>query len=356
MAAFQDVVILGFENELINDEELLLLYDLQQSKNLYFPYWKYQRFDLDLLENDECIAEFRFFKEDILSLRNILQFPERFVCYNGTNVSSLEGLCIFLKRYAYPCRYSDLIFRFARPVPELCIIANHVMNFIYERWSFLLFDLNQPWLSPANLQRFSDAISNKGAPLENCWGFVDGTVRPICRPGEHQRIMYNGHKKVHSIKFQSVVAPNGIIANMYGPVEGRRHDSGMLGDSGLLNQLEQFAHNPDGNILCIYGDPAYPLRPQLLGPYKGARITPLQAQFNETMSQVRISVEWIFGDIINYFKFLDFKKGLKVHLSSVGKMYIVCSLMHNARACLYGNTTSKYFGLEPLELEGYFTP
>ena len=25
------------------------------------------------------------------------------------------------------------------------------------------------------------------------------------------------------------------------------------------------------------------------------------------MSEVRVSVEWIFGDIINYFKFLDFK-------------------------------------------------
>ena len=30
------------------------------------------------------------------------------------------------------------------------------------------------------------------------------------------------------------------------------------------------------------------------------------------MSEVRVSVEWIFGDIINYFKFLDYKKNLKV--------------------------------------------
>ncbi len=46
--------------------------------------------------------------------------------------------------------------------------------------------------------------------LENCRGFVDGTVRPICRPGENQCIMYNGHKRVHAIKFQFVVAPNGL--------------------------------------------------------------------------------------------------------------------------------------------------
>ena len=31
-------------------------------------------------------------------------------------------------------------------------------------------------------------------------------------------------KKVHPIKFQSVVALIALIANLYGPVEGRRHD------------------------------------------------------------------------------------------------------------------------------------
>ena len=29
--------------------------------------------------------------------------------------------------------------------------------------------------------------------------------------------IYNGHKRVHAIKFQSVVAPNGLVANLYGP-------------------------------------------------------------------------------------------------------------------------------------------
>ena len=30
--------------------------------------------------------------------------------------------------------------------------------------------------------------------------------------------MYNGHKRVHALKFQSIALPNGLIANMYGPV------------------------------------------------------------------------------------------------------------------------------------------
>ena len=72
------------------------------------------------------------------------------------------------------------------------------------------------------------------------------------------------------------------------------------------------------------------------------------------MSQVRIAVEWLFGDIVNYFKFLDFKKNLKVRLSAVGKMYVVCALIENARACLYGIATAKYFGINPPTIHNYF--
>ena len=62
------------------------------------------------------------------------------------------------------------------------------------------------------------AIAGKGAALDNCFGFVDGTVRPISKPGEQQGIVYDGHKKVHALKFQPVAVPNGLISNMDSPV------------------------------------------------------------------------------------------------------------------------------------------
>lgn len=46
--------------------------------------------------------------------------------------------------------------------------------------------MNQAWLPPPNLQIFVDIINEKGAPLNNCWGFVDRTLRVISRPGENQ--------------------------------------------------------------------------------------------------------------------------------------------------------------------------
>jgi len=62
----------------------------------------------------------------------------------------------------------------------------------------------------------------------------------------------------------------------------------------------------------------------------------MMEQYNLDMSSIRVTVEWLFGDIINDFKSLDFKKNLKIGMGSVGKMYLVCTLLNNAVTCLYG--------------------
>ena len=119
----------------------------------------------------------------------------------------------------------------------------------------------------------------------------------------------------------------------------------MLADSGLLNDMGNFAFSPAGQPMCVYGDPAYPLRIHLQAPYHQGRLTQQMEDYNKAMSEVRVSMEWLFGDIINSFKFLDYKKNLKIGQSSVGKMYIVCALLRNAITCLYGNQTSEVFDL-----------
>lgn len=263
---------------------------------------------------------------------------------------------MILKRLAYPCRYYDMITRFARPVPELCMLSNVVLDWIYDTHGHHLTSWNQPFLSPPFLEQYTQVISRMG-PLRNCFGFIDGTVHQISRPEENQRVVYNGHKRVHSLKFQSVVIPNGLIANLFGPVEGRRHDAGMLKDSNLLASLQIYAHNPAGDPLCLYGDLGYPLRPQLMCPFRQTDypvLTRDMKEFNTAMSRLRVSVEWLFGEVTNYFKFIDYKKTQKIGMSAVGKQYLVSALMRNALTCLYGNNTSAYFQLQPPTLDNYF--
>ena len=96
--------------------------------------------------------------------------------------------------------------------------TNHVLDYIYNTHNHLITQWNHTLLSPRALEVYAETIHGKGAALENCFGFVDGTVRPIARPDEHQRIMYNGHKRVHALKYQSLAIPNGLIGSLYGPV------------------------------------------------------------------------------------------------------------------------------------------
>ena len=51
---------------------------------------------------------------------------------------SMEGLCMLLRRVSYPCRYSDMIPRFGRPVSVLSLITNQTLDYIYENHGHLI--------------------------------------------------------------------------------------------------------------------------------------------------------------------------------------------------------------------------
>ena len=95
------------------------------------------------------------------------------------------------------------------------------------------------------------------------------------------------------------------------------------------------------------GVPAYPQRVLLQAPFRNGEITERMKEFNTQMSAVRVSVEWLFADVINTFRFMDFKK-------SVGKAYIVCALLRNALTCLYKNNTSEFFNVSPSKFRKIF--
>ena len=92
--------------------------------------------------------------------------------------------------------------------------------------------------------------------------------------------------------------------------------------SGMMPVLENLSIGPNGEILCIYGDPAYPLKWYLQGPFRSAKITLDQNEFNKRMSKVRISVEWLFGNVIENFMFSDYRQSQKIGLSSIGVQFI----------------------------------
>ena len=152
MATFREAreaLMIAYQDGSIDDTEFALLYDLRHlnsSENLEFPYWKYGRFDLDSMTDDECKAEFRFYKNDIYLLGEVLDIPEIMKCSNGVLVDGTEALSALLKRLAYPCRFGDMVARFGRPVPQLSMITNRNMDYVFDEYSHLglLWDLKSP--------------------------------------------------------------------------------------------------------------------------------------------------------------------------------------------------------------------
>ena len=90
----------------------------------------YQKLDIEKLTNDQCRTMFRFDRDDIKILSHALQTPEIIICENRTTATNIEGLCIVLRRLAYPSRLDDLEPVFGRSKAEISYIFNYVLDFL----------------------------------------------------------------------------------------------------------------------------------------------------------------------------------------------------------------------------------
>ena len=87
---------------------------------------------------------------------------------------------MLLKRFAYPCWLSDIIHRFGRVVPEIrSMITTHFQEGLYNNHHSKITEWNNHLLSRDKLEIYSNGIAGKRAALSHCFGFVDGTMRPI---------------------------------------------------------------------------------------------------------------------------------------------------------------------------------
>ena len=145
----RELIVLYYDLKVLDDAEFLLLYDLYSPQNLDLPCDLYPHFDLQNLTEDEWLAEFRFSKNDIPRLSQAMRIPDVIIYHQGTICEGTEGLCMLLKRLCYPCRYSDMVHLFTKPVPVLCMITIQVLDYIYQAHSHRILQWNHQQLSQA---------------------------------------------------------------------------------------------------------------------------------------------------------------------------------------------------------------
>lgn len=237
----------------------------------------------------------------------------------------------------------------------------YLATLVMKSWEKKLFFNTDMFVQ--RLQMYKQAVADKTGGLVNEIAlFIDGTKQFICRPGKRpnarrgenlQKACYSGHKRRHCLSFQGCIAPDGIYISFFGPVEGRRHDSTLLRMSGLL----PFIRNSDelaAQQFLIYGEPAYAVNDLMCAPFKGATLSPQQAEFNRTLSKARVSVEWGFGNVKRLFAFVEYAKSQKILLSPIATLFKVAVLLTNIHVCITERSQSSvYFHVQPPTLEEY---
>ena len=203
---------------------------------------------------------------------------------------------------------------------------------------------------------YSAAVEKTPLVMSSCICFIDGTVIGITRPKGNmmQKVVYNGHKRKHALKYQAVTTPDGLILHAYGPMEGHRHDWTMYVKSDLDSQLADCL-NTNGRQFCLYGDSGYNPRIYLDVPFQGSNLSASQAVANANMSKSLVTVEWIFKEIKRYWTAVDFKRKLRVEQLPAGTLYTGAMLLANIRNGCYPDSVSQYFDCNPPTLDEYLS-
>ena len=59
LRAVREQILVSYAEDIIDAEDLILLYDVNKSKAIY-PYWKYEKFDIGMIDDEQSFNEFIF--------------------------------------------------------------------------------------------------------------------------------------------------------------------------------------------------------------------------------------------------------------------------------------------------------
>ena len=74
LTAVREQILFAYAENVIDADEFSLLNDANQSKPIY-PYWKYNTFDVGIIDDEHSFIDFRFGKNDLYTLWTFLIYP-----------------------------------------------------------------------------------------------------------------------------------------------------------------------------------------------------------------------------------------------------------------------------------------
>ncbi|KAG2810160.1 hypothetical protein PC116_g6673 [Phytophthora cactorum] len=104
--------------------------------------------------------------------------------------------------------------RFGCSTSALSRLFSHMVRYVCDKCQDIIYFHKR--ICADRIRMYCDAVYECGAPMNNVFGFIDGTKIPVCRPSSRpgkcedlQKQVYSGHKRVHCMNFQAAVTPDG---------------------------------------------------------------------------------------------------------------------------------------------------
>ena len=153
--------------------------------------------------------------------------------------------------------------------------------------------------------------------------FIDNTMFAFCRPGgnttdgpaaprvplEVQEAWWTGWKKLHGLKWQTVILACGMDVDVSGPVSVRQNDVTQLHTSNIEERWLQLQEGQP-TVFKMYGDSAY--------NWSDAMSTGIGRGY----SSVRETVEFTYKDTKGQWKYCDYKHVLRLRQQPFGSILL----------------------------------
>ena len=212
----------------------------------------------------------------------------------------------------------------------------------------------------------------------NIFGWIDGTIDKVLVPfsgpdGDYegaprraqyidaQESVYSGWKKLHGIKLETVLLPNGI-STLFGPVSARQNDRGTLNLSGLDRFLTLIQASLPAHRRCmLFGDSIYRGILQNITSYYRAIppgvLMPAELKINAALRSAWQPIEKNYGLTSCVQQICDSRRGYQLgkrHPYSLEQLR-VSHLLINCYICFNGDQASgvNTFDCSPPTIDEY---
>jgi len=310
-------------------------------------------------DDDACLQQFRFKKEHIVELLEILHMtnrsgeplPLRVGREGHTSVLPADAaLLILLARFSWPRRFYDLSLLLGTTKTVAQEAFAYMLHEIHDKFGYLVADAATYLQDDVYVTENCNIMASQSQLLSNIVGYIDTKFVQTTRPGGEgcvmqsvdQRDVYTGAKKCHGLKFQVLVCANGLAMTEKARA-GPRGDATILGESRWLVYLQRVSAQI-GFDAAVIGDGAYARSRNLVRRNTDRDLQRIPRRLSDLLNQYRVLVENAFASIVNQWKTVACKSNFVYGTTPFDQVWQVVLLLQNLRTLKYGNQVTAALG------------